>query len=167
MKIKTITIDTNCINTKQGKEAINKLEQWHNQGQVEVVKTDVMDTELSDGSPTFREKALKKSQDYPEDIGIGVIGHSRIGHCRVGGESSEYLLEKIMELLFPQYDKLDDDAKKRAIRDSMHLSTHKMHNRDVFVTEDKHFLNKRDSLKERFGITILSPEEALEKIEVN
>jgi hypothetical protein len=167
MKVKTITIDTNCINTKQGKEAINKLEKWHTQGLVKIFKTDVMDTELSNSDHDFREKALKKSQSYPEDIGVGVVDHSRVGHCRIGGDSIDYPLEEIRKLLFPQYEKFDDAAKRRAIRDSMHLATHKMHKRDAFVTEDKHFLNKRDSLKEHFGITVLSPEEVLEKIEAN
>lgn len=161
----TITLDTNCINTKQRKEAINKLEEWRKHGLVEIVKTDVMDTELMSGGSTFRQKALRKSESYREDMGVGVWDHSRWDHCRFGEESADYPLKEIRDLLFPQYNKLDDYGKKRALRDSMHLATHKMYNRDVFVTEDNHFLNKKDVLKERFGIRVLSPRELVEEIE--
>jgi len=163
LRLKTITLDTNCINTKQGMIAVNKLERWHKEGLVEIVKTDVMDTELGDNVASFRQKALKKSQEYHEDIGDGVWGHSRWGHFCWRDESTGNLINEIKNLLFPEYDKLSDDAKRRALRDSMHLAAHKTYNRDVFVTEDKHFLNKRDILRERFGIMVLSPEQIAEQ----
>lgn len=163
--MRTITLDTNCINTKLGLKAINKLEEWHKQGRVEIVKTDVMDTELmSAESPSFREKALKKSASYHEDVGNGVWGDSRWGHFLWGRKSDEFPLEKIRDLLFPQYNKLDEKGRKQADRDLMHLETHKKYDRDVFVTEDKHFLDKKDVLNEQFGIRVLNPKKLVEEI---
>jgi len=166
MKVKTITLDTCCINTKQGIEAINRLEKWNKQKLVEIVKTDVMDTEFINARASFKTKALKKSQNYQEDIGVGVWNHSRWNHSRFDGDSIDYPLDDIRNLLFPHFDKLSDDEKRRAIRDSMHLATHKMHNRDFFVTEDKDFLDKKDSIKEHFVITVLSPTQLVERLKL-
>lgn len=157
----TITIDTNCINTKQGMEHMNKMEKWHDQKLVEIMKTDVMDTEFSDAPSKFR----RKSQKYKEDIGVGVFDHSRWGHAVFGGEGVNYPLEEMKKLLFPKFETLGKKAKKRAIRDAMHLATHYMHKRDFFVTEDKNFIEKRDKLTQRFGVTILTPKECVEKLE--
>ena|SRR5438477_5480917 len=49
----------------------------HADGKIEIVRTDVMDTELGD-----RNKQLRlKSEKYPEDLGVMVWGHSRWGHA--------------------------------------------------------------------------------------
>lgn len=156
----TITIDTNCINTKQGKETINQIEKWHDKGLVEIVKTDVMDTEFVGAHPKFK----KKSQKYHEDLGVGVWGHSRWDHFLWGGENMNYPLEKIRDLLFPRFQNLKGDAKKRAIRDAMHLATHYMCKRDFFVTEDKNFVKKRNRLEKVFRVKILTPNECIEKL---
>jgi hypothetical protein len=41
-----VTIDTNSTNARQAGENLNALEEWRKKGLVEVVKTDVMDTEF-------------------------------------------------------------------------------------------------------------------------
>jgi predicted nucleic acid-binding protein len=108
---------------------------------------------------------LKKSEGYREDMGAGVWGHSRWGHFYWEGKSAAHALKEIRDLLFPQYNEFDEDGKRKALRDTMHLATHKIHDRDVFVTEDKDFLTNKDVLKERFGVRVLSPSELVEEIE--
>jgi len=158
----TVTIDTNYINTKQGMEAMNKIEKWHNEGLVEIVKTDVMDTEFMRAHEPQR--FVKKSQKYHEDLGVGVWGHSRWGHSLWGGKKMNYPHKEIRNLLFPQFHSLNEDDRRKATRDAMHLAAHYMYKRDFFVTEDKHFIRKRNGLKKRFGVVVLTPKECVEKV---
>jgi hypothetical protein len=46
--------------------------------------------------------------------------------------------------------------------DAMQLEGHLRSGRDVFVTDDKDFLNRREFLKEKFGVTIKSAREISE-----
>jgi len=139
-------------------EAMNKIEKWHDEGLVEILKTDVMDTEFLDAPPKFR----RKSQEYREDIGVFVVGHSRAGHMIIGEGHTH---EEMLKLMFPQYRNVNEKEKRKAFRDVMHLATHHTHKRDFFVSEDEHFIRKRDELKKRFGVTILTPKECVEELE--
>ncbi len=78
MKKPTITLDTNSIIDLENDPDLQVLHKLHKDGKIEIVKTDVVDTELMGG------KSKKKSKEFKEDQGTGVIGHSRIGHSKVG-----------------------------------------------------------------------------------
>jgi hypothetical protein len=156
-----VTIDTNSINARQRDADLNNLEEWHLKGIIEIVKTDVMDTEFLKASPEPREPFMNKSSRYREDVGVGAYGHSRRHHA-VYGEANDlnYPRDEMLRMLFPRFEYLTNaDEKSRAIRDAIHLATHHMHKRDFFVTNDKHFKSARDALRERFGVVILTPKE--------
>ena len=161
-----ITIDTNSINTRQRDANLNNLEEWHLKGLIEMVKTDVMDTEFLKASPEPREAFMDKSSRYREDVGVGAYGHSRRHHA-VYGEANDpnYPRDEMLRMVFPRFEYLtNEDEKSRAIRDAMHLATHHMHKRDFFVTNDKHFKSARDALRERFGVVILTPNECVSRL---
>jgi len=46
--------------------------------------------------------------------------------------------------------------------DAMQLEGHIRSGRDIFVTDDKDFLNRRDALREKFGVTVKSTREIAE-----
>ena len=161
-----VTIDTNSINTRQRDANLNNLEEWHLKGIIEIVKTDVMDTEFLKACPEPQEAFMNKSSRYQEDVGVGAYGHSRRHHA-VYGEASDpdYPRDEMLRMLFPRFEYLtNEDEKSRAIRDAMHLATHHMHKRDFFVTNDKHFKSARDALRERFGVLILTPNECVSRL---
>lgn len=161
-----VTIDTNSINTRQRDADLNNLEEWHLKGLIQMVKTDVMDTEFLKAPPEPREAFMNKSSRYQEDVGVGAYGHSRQHHA-VYGEANDpnYPRDEMLRMLFPRFEYLtDEDEKSRAIRDAMHLATHHMHKRDFFVTNDKHFKSARDALGERFGVVILTPNECVSRL---
>ena len=161
-----VTIDTNSINTRQRDANLNNLEEWHLKGLIEMVKTDVMDTEFLEASPEPREGFMNKSSRYREDVGVGAYGHSRAHHAVYGDANDpNYPRDKMLRILFPRFENLtNEDEKRRAIRDAMHLATHYMHGRDFFVTNDKHFIGARDALKGRFGLAILTPAECVSRL---
>ena len=78
MKKPIITFDTNSIIDleKSDDYDLQQLYKWHKSGVIEIVKTDVADTELQTDS--------SKSVEFMEDVGDGVIDHSRIDHAKVG-----------------------------------------------------------------------------------
>ena len=161
-----VTIDTNSINTRQSDTSLNKLEEWHLKGIIEIVRTDVMDTEFLKRSPEGREAFVNKSSRYREDVGVGIYEHSRRRHA-VYGEPHDpnYPLDEMLRTLFPQFENLTDaDERSRAIRDAMHLATHYMHKRDFFVTNDPHFIAHGDALKESFGVVVLTPAECVSRL---
>lgn len=156
-----LTIDTNSINARQADENLNALEEWHKTGMVDIVKTDVMDTEFQKAAPRQRDVFMAKSSQYHEDIGEGHCDDSRVDHALLG-PLENYPLESMREMLFPNFETLTEDEKERARRDAMHLATHYMHRRDFFVTNDKkHFIANRESLKARFSVRILRPAECV------
>jgi hypothetical protein len=154
----TITLDTCCIIAGEGNPDVKQLFEWHDEGTIEVVKTDVVDTELR--SPSH----LGRSSRYHEDMGVGVWGHSRLGHCLWGGDEDVERDKVIQNILFPGESR--DQLDGRQIRDIMALATHQKYGRDFFVTLDKkHILNKRQALKSALRIEVLTPDECVKFIE--
>jgi len=78
MKKPTITLDTNSIIDLESDSDLQILHKLHKDGKIEIVKTDVVDTELMGG------KSEKKSKNFKEDMGDAFLDHSRIGHTKVG-----------------------------------------------------------------------------------
>jgi predicted transcriptional regulator len=87
------------------------------------------------------------------------------------------------KLLVAPVDEADRDARAEAIlqtifpdspaasashdnnrRDCRHLATHALKSRDVFVTLDKRLIGKAGKARKAFGITILSPSQAVERL---
>ena len=133
----------------------------HADGKIEIVRTDVMDTELGD-----RNKQLRlKSEKYPEDLGVMVWGHSRWGHAVWAGPEIDYPFEEIRDTVFPDFSQMRKESQDRATRDAMHLATHRMYKRLFFVTrDDHHIIRMRKALQEKFGIIALTPDECLTRL---
>jgi hypothetical protein len=159
-----MTFDTSCINSSEDESAppaIRELEKMHAEGKIEIFKADVVDTELGEGNESLR----LRSQKYSEDLGVLVWGHSRWGHSLWGGPSVDYPLEEIKDTVFPDFSQMSKKSQDRAIRDAMHLATHRMYRRQYFVTRDKHHIIKaRTQLAEKFGIVVITPDECLAKL---
>jgi len=83
---------------------------------------------------------------------VGVCNHSRCGECVVGSDEDN-IFEDICKILG-----------KNKIEDAMHLEAHIRNKHDYFITEDKDFLQKKEILKARFAIEILTPIELQKKL---
>ncbi len=160
----TITFDTSCIysdNDEKAPLAIRELEKLRAQSKIEIVKSDVVDTELG----TSNEELKQKSEKYSEDLGALVWGHSRWGHAVWAGSEIGYPFDEIRDILFPGFGQMNQESQDRATRDAMHLATHLMHKRDFFVTRDEHhIIRMRKELEEKFGIIAVTPEECLTRL---
>lgn len=72
--------------------------------------------------------------------------HSTIGNCVIASN----------ETIWPE---VSAAMTKGNHGDAMQLEGHIRSGRDVFVTDDRDFLSRRDRLKEQFGVTVKSTEE--------
>jgi len=158
----TVTIDTNCINARSSLSAMTQLEQLHSEGRVQLVKTDVLDTELSGWGGRRGQRARTKSAPLREDIGVWVLGHSRLGHTRLASEGDAALYDEIATVIFDHPLK---GLHKRQVRDVMVLVTHIKFKRDILVTLDKDLLDKVELIRRQFAVTVLRPGECLERVE--
>lgn len=89
-----------------------------------------------------RENKKVKNKVLP----VGVWNHSRWGEAVWAGDDNTY-------------DDLREILGKDKIEDAMQLEAHIRNKFDYFVTEDHDFLDKRDTLKEKFGVNIVTPDE--------
>ena len=152
----TITLDTNSIiDWANGKNpSITRIMGLHSQGKIVVVKT-------ADAEP--KSKIASKASEDLEDMGYMVIGSSRLNHTRIGDEGAGKEQDDILRLIFPGVrDRFE--ATPSQIREVMHLHTHKLHNRDFFVTKDGNIIQARSSL-EKLAIVVRDPAEILADLE--
>ena len=158
MPLPAITVDTNCINARSSLSAMNHLERLHSEGRITLVKTDVMDTELSTWDGGRGSRARQKSAHLQEDVGVLVLDHSRLDHARLAEDGDADMLDRVAVALFRHPLK---KLHRRQVRDVMMVSTHLKHGRDVLVTKDRDLLDSAVALAEQFGVIVLTPGECL------
>ncbi len=168
MRRLTLTFDTCCMQLKPD-ENLSRLEKFHEEGIIEIRKTDVLDTEKKFGGTPIKsitEKELKKTSGFEEDIGFGVFDSSRFDHAVFSSKKDAKRLEDLKRLIFPDLDKMNEKNKIRSIRDCMHLNTHIMRGSHIFVTKEKAFLRKGKQLLHKYKTIILNPKICVDIIEL-
>jgi len=154
------------INTKESIQAMNTLEYWNDLGLIQLIRTDTMEIEFQKvRNETRRTTFITKAQKFKEDYGVQIVDHSQYNKYLGGPKVRPSILDELSSMLFQNISSQDKDLEQRRIRDIAHLNTHYMNDRDLFVTRDHHFHDKKDVMDERFGIKIVCPEECLSIIE--
>jgi hypothetical protein len=163
-----VTIDTCLINARQKDQTLNRLEELHRKGDIEIVGTERLIKE------TQNHKSRKEKADSYDNISEPiVIGQWAIGRGYISNGKGPTFKE-IAQILFPEQDSSqlsDNDS-----NDVMHLVSHSQSNSDYFVTKNKwDFIDARKTNKnrdggyknakreqlEKIGIKVLTPEEML------
>lgn len=156
-------IDTHLIDD----ESLAMAELWelHKAGTIELLRTDVVDTELSqivDGAK--REKLMGLSAALPEQLGVAVFDHSRWNHSTWGSGEDASEWDRIWEALSPGRDRATAD--RRHVRDAMHVWTAIRIGADAFVTldgsgRDKGLLDRDEAVRDAFdAFALLTPLQA-------
>lgn len=149
MYIYRLVIDANRINTRGSIPAMNEIEEYHDAGVVEIVKTSTLPAELPKNSPFF-----KKAQKYFQ------IGHS--GTFQIEGEpfiqamrgtgARDSRFTEIYQTVFgkewrrkgPRQEYLDVNS----MRDALHLDQCWINNVDYFVTKENAMINANNELND-------------------
>ena len=94
----TATLDVNCINLKED-PPLDKIHSLGKEGKIKLYKSDTADTEIIYGNLNSKNTdRLVKSENLEEDCGAFVLGHSRLGHGRLGSDKKIERLEKSSNL---------------------------------------------------------------------
>lgn len=97
------------------------------------------------------ESAIDNRKLKRKDMPLAVVDspHSTIGNCVIAADDT----------IWPN---ISNAMTKDNNGDAMQLDGHIRSGRDIFVTDDKDFLKRRDALKQKFGVTVKSTQEIAE-----
>jgi hypothetical protein len=152
----TFTVDNNVIGDHSG--AARQLREWNEAGWIQLFRADVLETELGDADDGRRGSLLGEARRLPEDFGVAVWDHSSWDRSVWASEDDRSRFEELWSILKPGVDR--DTARRQHVRDVMHVHTALRYARERFITRDAKLLNKRDEVKLRLRLDILSPEDA-------
>lgn len=130
------------------------------EGWISVNRTDVLDTERTDGQDEdVQAQRLDETADLPESFGPFVFDQSQFDRAVFASGEDESRYHSTFATLFPH---VTDRAttRKNHIRDAMHISTAARYGAHAFVTTERRLLNKDEQINELLGIRIWTPEQA-------
>lgn len=153
-----VTIDTNCLNAYgRAPPSVGVIERWAAEGKIERRGTERLLHEARYG-----EKARAKARAMPNVGEPMVLDVSFFDSGAYLPEKAEPSFAQIASILFPGMDV--SALAQNEVNDVMHLLAHHDSGGDIFVTGDvKDFIAapRRDLLRERWGIFVMTPDEAV------
>ena len=159
----TLVVDTNIIGDAAA--AVLKLKAHQDAGFITLLVTDTVTLELSAADPDTRSILFHELSDLAvaTDFGVRMDGHSLVDAQVAGSTQDADRFHRLWEIVRPNV-RLDG-AGPQHVRDVKHLDTVIRYARGIFVTRDTAVLNKRQALKDEFGIDVLTPEDALARVD--
>jgi hypothetical protein len=157
-------IDTHLIDN----ESVDMAALWrlHESRMIQLLRTDVMDTELSQAKDKEqRERLLALSAALPEQLGVLVLDHSRLDHAVLGCDEDAAQWDKVWNVLSPGRDRASAD--RRHVRDAMNVWTAMRYGANAFVTldgsgKDKGILDRAQAVRAAFNdFALMTPAQAL------
>ncbi len=161
-----LTFDTNCINLRQAVRALNELERLAEEGLIEIAAGPAMLADLQRDKSLHAEDRSEKARLLHERIHTESVEPMPSGSLEAALEATferEDVKRGLLDLwqtLFPGPGHPTDNQ----VDDILHILIHRVWKRDIFVTQDTDFLNNREKLKDLVGVTICTPEEALQRV---
>ena len=163
-----LTVDTNILRDaidpgRAGHGVAVKLLGLHQAARCDVALTTRIDVDVPHDPLRSEIEALPILQDL-----VGTV--FRLDYSRVGfgdflaSDEQAREADELMDLLFPGADPNSPRHRNR-IADVDHLIGHKAVKRDVFVTSERAILRRKDELRDRFGITVMAAQDAVNHIE--
>ena len=169
-----ITLDTNCLinlfdhnsKTATSVECLERLVKAAFSGAADLAITTHVREDLENDKNEDRKAALMRNLKlFPV---VGCLFRFDVSRWDGGdywaSPEDIALSEGLQKLLFPALTSDQSDYKNK-IHDLDHLIGHFKAKRDIFATDDRGILKKRLDLNTSFGITAMTPNEALARIE--
>ncbi len=168
-----LTLDTNCIinlldyksNSAISVDELAEIMRYGLEGDVNIAITTRVDSDINkDKDKNRKGEMLKRISMFPT---IGTIVRLDISRLDSGdvlaSEKYKVLGNELKKIIFPGLKKNDPHYSNK-INDIDHLISHKINQRDIFVTDDKQILKKAEALKSSAGIKVMDPKKTLEYI---
>lgn len=158
--VRSVTIDTCCINARGRSKLLNALEALAKRGDITIVSTRLLMSELaSDESKLGPTRRAKAGQLKAGTSGFVMRRSGVRGGDVLRGPNAYRYREQIARILRPTlaWHELDGNTQ----RDVMHLAIHRAHDWDLFVTTDTLILSRHQELLSEVNVRVLSPEDAV------
>ena len=155
-------IDTHLIDDES--KAMCDLWSLHERHMIELLRTDVMDTELLQiEDPEKRTRLMGLSAALVEQLGVLILDHSRLDHAVLGSDEDSAMWDAVWKVLSPGRDLAT--ANRKHVRDAMHVWTAMRYGADAFVTLDgsgrgKGLLDRSDAMLGAFDFQLMTPAKA-------
>lgn len=167
-----ITLDANCVINLFDRESlsatsvseIETLTRYAFDAKAEIAVTTRLETDLEQDKNEERRRGLiAKLNMFPVIPSIGRWGLSKWDEDVFAREASNRLSAEIQQILSPGLTS-ESPRYRNKINDVDHLMGHALDKRDIFVTDDKGVLRKRDQLR-GLGIIVMSPAQCVAHID--
>jgi hypothetical protein len=169
-----VTLDTNAVinlfdsssPTATSIEELTALIRHGLSGKAEISITTRVEADImQDKEPDRRAEMLRMINAMPVIGSIFPTDMSRLDHADTLTDISSGLVgAEIQAILFPGLSTTDKRYSNKR-NDIDHLTAHYINKRDIFVTDDRQILRKRDALADSVGIQIKRPGECLQYID--
>lgn len=148
-----VAIDTNLINARGRAEGMDVIENWHKEGLIEIIGTERLRQECNND---FLRKA--KAKNYRNIHEPWILGKSYISTAYPSSTNNGPDFHTVWNIIFPNKEKLVEKDEN----DIMHILS-VIHGRtaDCFITNDSHFLDKKDELK-AIGVKVFNTSEFID-----
>ncbi len=172
MKVPRITIDANCVinlfdqssTTATSVEELRTLIRYGLENRIEVAITTRLEGDLLQDRDEARRKPLLASlRIFPVIASIGRWDASKWDEDEWADSFKGRLNEEIQRILSPGLTR-DDRRYSNKINDIDHLTGHMIAGRDVFVTDDRGIVSKRDQLQQGPGV-VMTPAQCVAHVD--
>ncbi len=152
-----LTLDTNCIinifdsqtTTATSTAALNAIIDLGEQSALDLAVTTTLVRDQYKNQNTERKNHIF---DAIEGKSIEIVSAPPLDDSR-----SKDLFEELRNLLYPEGINSNDKHASNKENDIKQLMTHKFSKRDIFITDDKGILKKKEQLAKAHGITVMCP----------
>ncbi len=151
-------------------EAVRELRRLNAGGEVDLVRSDAMDTELNKKQDEGRRgELLERSSELEEVPGVLIWDRSRWDHTLWGSEETAATFDEVWTILWGDYSRTGPETNNRRTRtfDTMHIHSAIINNCFGFITRDGDLLRRSAAIRDRFGLAVVKPEEALALVRGN
>lgn len=145
---------------EKGREAVLELEVLREDYVVEIVKTDLVDGELSEKYNKRFGDEFDITSSYVELHSIFYLDSSRSGHSVLGTDDEQKLVDAIAKVLKPGATVVGSHD----LLDARHLAATVKYGCLAFVTTDSNILKHGPELLDRWQLRVCTPEDALDLV---
>jgi hypothetical protein len=168
-----LTVDANCIinlfdlesGSATSVEELRALVRYAMEGKVEIAVTTRLEADLlRDRNEARRQPLLDTLNMFPVVSTVARWDVSRWDDDLWVDDRTARLNEEIQQILSPGLTAADPRYSNK-INDIDHLTGHVIDGRDIFITDDKGILRRRDQLRNGPGILVMTPAQALSHVD--
>lgn len=168
-----LTIDANCIinlfdlesGSATSVEELRALVRYAMEGKVEIAVTTRLEADLlRDRNEARRQPLLETLNMFPVISTVARWDVSKWDGDLWADDRTVRLNEEIQQILSPGLTTADPRYSNK-VNDIDHLTGHVIDARDIFITDDKGILRRRDQLRNGPGIIVMTPAQALSHID--